>query len=171
MVHLFVSSWWGPKRFFLVAPLSSTKSSFITHYFPFPWLYCIFLLTCIVFFPSHLCLFYQMVLVLACCFSPVPFLLCHLPELHLIPFPPRASALSTNPHPRRVGKVVLCFMTTAPDDRRKSWNFKLRKEETPCAILLFPKLKGYYKRSTTGFNQLLCKLCKSSCREAHLRWN
>ena len=27
-------------------------------------------------------------------------------------------------------------MTTAPDDRHKSWNLKLRKEETPCAILV-----------------------------------
>ena len=30
--------------------------------------------------------------------------------------------------------------STAPDDRHKSWNLKLRKEETPCAILVLERI-------------------------------
>ena len=139
---------------FLVAPLSSTKSSFITHYFPclaFLLAVLYFLLTCIVFslspvlvLPPAWCLFsHQHVVSHLYLFSPMSPS-CTPP--HSFPTPslsPQHQSPSTQQPNDHIGKVVLCFMTTAPDDRRKSWNFKLRKENSMCnpVVLLLKVLR------------------------------
>ena len=99
-------------------------SSVITRYFP-----CLAFLLAVLYFPLTCACSPTGMLFLTCTFSH----LCHLPAITTPPhsFPPRASGLSTNPHPcsspittyYRKGHFV-SFPTTAPDARHKSWNLR-----------------------------------------------
>ena len=141
LVHCF-PSWWGPQTVFFFGCISEQHQVIFYHtllslslgciVFSFsPVLY--FSLSPVLVLPPAWCLFsHQHVVSHLYLFSPMS------PSWtppHSFPTPslsPQHQSPSTQQPNNYIGKVVLCFMTTAPHDRRKSWNFKLRKENSVC---------------------------------------